>query len=103
MLFLFFLKKQNIINNQTMDRNCVFCGILSKKKQVIWENEQLFAFHSLEKCGSLEHILICPKIHIKDVNSLTLKDVQLLRELKIAGAEVLRALRPTENNFRLIT
>lgn len=80
--------------------NCVFCGILNKKEKVIWENEQLFAFHSLQKCGSLEHILICPKIHIKDVNSLTIKDADLVRDLKVAGAEVLRLLRPNEKNFR---
>ena len=83
-----------------MLQNCIFCGILNKREKVIWENEQIFAFHSIEKGGSLEHILVCPKIHIKDVNYLTIKDEELVRNLKIAGSEVLRILRPNEKNFR---
>ena len=69
--------------------NCKFCRIYEKDKHlVIHETENTFSFHDIKKGSAKEHLLVCPKQHIKHMLVLTKEDIPLLLEMKQAAIEV---------------
>ncbi len=80
-----------------VDPTCIFCKILNEKKETLLkENEELAAFHDIKKGGAVEHVLVVSRKHIRNVNSLTSKDENLVLNMKKLGTEILSELRPNK-------
>ena len=77
-------------------KSCIFCEILEGKREgnIIYQDDKIFAFHDLRKYGAQEHILICPKEHIKDVNSLNKSHIDLLNHMHNKGIQLLNEINP---------
>ena len=74
---------------------CEFCDIINNNKELlIYEDEKIIAFHDIDKASAAEHILVCPKEHIADVGSLTLKDIPLIQKMQEIGEKILEKLKP---------
>lgn len=78
---------------------CEFCDIINNNKELlIYEDEEIFAFHDIDKASAVEHILVCPKAHIPNIDTLSFKDISLVKNLHKIGEEVLHILRPNCTN-----
>lgn len=75
-------------------KNCKFCGFLKDPRKILWENERLFAFYDISKATAVEHILICPKVHIRDVTFLQVEHLPLLREMEKEMQKLLNKYTP---------
>ena len=87
-----------------VDQNCIFCKIINEKKEPLLRiNDELAAFHDIKKGGAVEHVLVISRKHIRNVNSLTRKDENLVLNMKKLGEEILSELRPNKktSDFRL--
>ncbi|MCL4371709.1 HIT family protein [Candidatus Marsarchaeota archaeon] len=66
-----------------MNANCVFCGIVSKRHDILYEGELCFVMPSKYPV-SLGHVLVIPKAHYKDIYKMP---VPVLSEmLKLTNA-----------------
>lgn len=56
--------------------DCVFCEIINKKisSDIIFENENIIAFKDVSPAAPV-HILVVPKIHIKNINEINSQNV----------------------------
>ncbi|KAI8609055.1 HIT-like domain-containing protein, partial [Chytriomyces sp. MP71] len=66
---------------------CIFCGISEnpeEKSRKVYEDENYVAFHDINPSARL-HILIVPRRHIENVMSLSIKDINMIREMKALG------------------
>ena len=66
---------------------CLFCDIMDKVEpgSIVRENELFVAFKTIAPASS-NHLLICPRMHIQNVNTLTgSSDVQMLNKMKEFG------------------
>ena len=80
-----------------MENNCIFCNIIFKEKsKLIQENDEIATFFALSKDSAVEHILVCSKNHIKNVNHLTKDDYQLILNMKKICIDLLKELHPNE-------
>ena len=59
--------------------DCIFCKIVNKEipAQVIYEDEQVLAFNDINAVAPI-HILVIPKKHISDMNSVEEIDLPLI-------------------------
>ena len=74
---------------------CEFCNIIENSKgMLIYEDEKIVAFHDIDKASAVEHVLVCPKSHINSVNTLTVDDIPLIKNIYSIGESVLNKLRP---------
>ena len=77
------------------NKNCRFCLIRDEKPaEVIYRDDLVFAFHDLNNGSAHTHILLCPIVHIPNVNSLNKSHHALLKHLKVKGEEILRKIKP---------
>ena len=67
--------------------DCIFCKIISKEipAKIVFENEDCIAFSDIKPVSPV-HILLIPKVHIK--NLWETNDGNLLGKLLLAGKEV---------------
>ena len=67
--------------------DCIFCKIVKKElpTKIIFENEDFIAFNDI-KPVSPTHILVIPKVHIK--NLWEANDKELLGKLLLAAKEI---------------
>jgi len=84
--------RQEIIQGHKARKNiCIFCEIRDQpgKPKILYEDNICFAFLDRNKKSSKEHILVCPKEHLKSTASLRENDVELLNHLQKAGEKIL--------------
>lgn len=88
-------------SRKKIEGTCVFCEILeTQKEKIIYEDERLFAFYDKKRLRSKEHILVCPKKHIADADSLTVDDIPLVELMHKVALKKLQELQPGEK-YRL--
>ncbi|PWN49336.1 HIT-like protein [Violaceomyces palustris] len=75
-------------DSSTKAPNCIFCNVTPEKFNVVLEDEEFIAFKDRSP-ASLHHLLVIPRIHIDNVNSLTRKDVALLKGMHAFGERAL--------------
>lgn len=74
---------------------CEFCDIITNNKELlIYEDDEIIAFHDIDKASAVEHVLVCPKAHIPNIDSLSFKDIALVKNLHSIGEQLLHKLRP---------
>ena len=85
------------MRSNKVDNTCIFCDILkTQKDKLIYEDDLLFAFYDKKRRSSKEHILVCPKKHIDDADSLTSKDISLVEAMHKVALQILNKLLPDE-------
>lgn len=102
-------KIQTLQNHKKMDRecsveDCEFCEILfSKKNEIIWESDRLFAFKDIDKHSSQEHVLVCSKEHIRNIDFLEKRHLGILYEMKDKAKDIMSVVRyvRSENDLRI--
>ena len=70
------LKKFNAI---TKKKDCIFCYL--PPKRILFENETILIIEDINPIAKI-HLLCIPKSHIKNINSLTINDINLLNMMK---------------------
>ena len=79
-----------------MHSGCEFCKILHKNTEaILFQDNQFFAFHDIDKASAREHVLVCTKEHIETALDVTNPDV--LFEMEKVGKKVLDSLCATKS------
>ncbi len=83
--------------------DCIFCKIAAGQipSEKVYESENVLAFKDISPVTP-EHILIIPKKHISDIESITGDDNTNMAELFIAAREISRERDLAEKGYRLI-
>ncbi|KAJ1960799.1 hypothetical protein GGI12_003608 [Dipsacomyces acuminosporus] len=68
-----------------LPKNCVFCSPLDR---VVFEDEELVAFHDIKPDAAL-HLLVIPRRHYGTVKELTSDDLPMLRRMYALGQRLL--------------
>ena len=74
--------------------DCVFCKVYQDKDRLIDETARTFTIHDRSKGSASEHLLVCPKEHIKHIGLMNREDAELLKEMKGAAERVASKLAP---------
>ena len=98
----FFLTKKVIFDiNPSMD--CLFCKIANKEipSEIISEDEDFIVFNDVNPKAPI-HLLIIPKAHMGSINTLGVKDKEIISGLILKAKEVAEKMGISENGYRLI-
>ncbi|HCL56857.1 MAG TPA: histidine triad nucleotide-binding protein [Spirochaetia bacterium] len=81
---------------------CIFCKIAEKTipSEIVYEDDQILAFKDREPQAKV-HILVIPKIHIEDLNSLSEKNSLLISRLLLKVSEI--AKKSGTSSYRLLS
>ena len=79
-----------------IDKDCIFCGILAAPghREIIYEDDLVFAFDDINKRSAREHILVCPKEHIANDKTLQPNHVELIQHMRKIGNMLLDKIDP---------
>ena len=83
---------------------CIFCKIVAGEipLEKVFENEYVLAFKDINPLAPI-HVLIIPKIHIKDANDITEENIIYVTEIFKAIKEVAKRCGAFEDGYRLIS
>lgn len=83
--------------------NCLFCKIAKKEipKKVVYEDDQVFAFDDIHPLAPV-HVLIIPKNHIENVNSLSEADKNLAGHMILTAGKIAKNLKISEEGYKLL-
>ena len=72
-----------------MSVDCIFCKIIAGEipSDVVYENDDVFAFRDLNPQAST-HILIIPKKHIATIDDITPEDAETVGKLYLAASHI---------------
>ncbi len=82
---------------------CIFCKIAEKSipAKVVFEDDDLVAFHDLNPTGPV-HVLVIPKKHIVGLGDASPEDALLLGKLLIAARRVAEETGIAKSGFRTV-
>lgn len=85
------------------DLNCIFCKIIEKSipSKIIHDDDYVTAFED-SKPQTPIHLLIVPKKHIMDINSITLSDRELIGHLFYVAKLIASQKKLDRNGYRLV-
>jgi histidine triad (HIT) family protein len=83
--------------------DCIFCSIAKHKTPAIieYEDETVIAFRDINPQAPI-HVLIIPKKHIDNIESIKEEDNEILGQMFYAAKQVAQKLDVAENGFRLV-
>jgi len=83
--------------------DCIFCKIAEGKipAKVIWQNDELLAFHDISPQAPT-HALIIPKTHIANLGEATEDTETLLGRMLLAANRVASELGIEKTGYRLV-
>lgn len=83
--------------------DCIFCKIASGQipSEKVYESENVLAFKDISPVTP-EHILIIPKKHISNIESITGEDNNQMAEMFIAAKEISKERDLADQGYRLI-
>ena len=86
-----------------LDTSCVFCKIVEKKipSKIIHDDNFVTAFED-NKPQAPTHILIVPKKHIMDINSITISDRELIGHLFYIAKKISEQNKLDSEGYRLV-
>lgn len=87
-----------------LDNECLFCKIIKGEipAEKVYEDEFVLAFKDISPVAPV-HVLVIPKIHIRNVNELTDKNSEYLLKIFNAIKEVAKICNVIESGYRVIT
>jgi len=83
--------------------DCIFCKIVNKEipAQVIYEDEQVLAFNDINAVAPI-HILVIPKKHISDMNSVEEIDLPLIGHIFKVIKNVVKEKGIDQEGYRIV-
>lgn len=83
--------------------SCIFCKIINKeiKSEFIYENENFVVFKDINPQSPI-HLLIVPKIHIENINSVKEEDLDILKNMFLIAKEIAQQLGVAESGYRIV-
>ncbi len=86
-----------------MDENCIFCKIANKEipSNIVYEDEYVCAFKDLNPVAPV-HILVIPKIHIQDLESVTDENAVYLTHIQQAFSKISKIVGVDKTGYRVI-
>lgn len=85
------------------NRECIFCKIVegTLPSQKVLENERVFAFRDISPQAPV-HILIVPKKHVSDVQSVAEGEGAVFQDLFEAAQALVKKLGLSDSGFRTV-
>lgn len=86
-----------------LDENCIFCKIINKEipSNIVYEDEYVCAFKDLNPLTPV-HVLVIPKIHIKDLESINEDNIIYISKVQEAFKKVAKIMNVNETGYRVI-
>lgn len=83
--------------------DCIFCKIVERKipAGIVYEDDRVLAFNDIKPVAPV-HVIIIPKEHIADVNSLNPGNAGVVADIHLAAAKIAAKLGIADKGFRLI-
>lgn len=84
--------------------SCIFCKIASKEipSQMVFENENVFAFKDLDPQAPV-HILVIPKKHISSINEINSDNSYMVAEVFQAINKIVENEGIKDSGYRVIS
>ena len=84
--------------------DCLFCKIANKEidSKIVYENDYVMAFHDINPIAPV-HVLVIPKIHIKDLNEVSEENMTYIKEVMLAIKEVAKITGVYESGYRVVS
>lgn len=84
--------------------NCIFCGIIKGEipSDTVYETETIKVFKDIKPVAPV-HLIVVPKIHIEDLNSLNETNADVVTECMIAAKKVAEISGISESGYRVIS
>lgn len=84
--------------------DCLFCKIIKGEinSKIVYENDYVVAFNDINPIAPI-HVLIVPKIHIQDLNSIDTNNLKYVEEIMLAIKEVARITGVVESGYRVVS
>lgn len=83
---------------------CLFCKIVKGEvnSKTVYENDYVLAFNDINPIAPI-HVLIVPKIHIQDLNSIDTNNLKYVEEIMLAIKEVAKITGVVESGYRVVS
>ena len=83
--------------------DCLFCKIVKGEvpSEKVYEDEYVLAFKDIHPVAPV-HILVIPKVHIKDYNELSVKNIEHIDKVQLAIKEVAKVCGVDKEGYRVI-
>ena len=83
--------------------NCIFCKIINKEipATIIYEDEWVLAFNDLHPQAPV-HVLIIPKIHLKDITDLNEENGDYIKAIHFAANKIAQQSGIAKKGYRLL-
>lgn len=84
--------------------DCLFCKIVNKEidSKIVYENDFVIAFNDINPVAPV-HVLIIPKIHVKDLNEVGNENEKYIIECMKAIKEVAKITKIDKDGYRVIS
>lgn len=85
------------------DRDCLFCQIVAgtAPSSEVLANDQVYAFRDIHP-GAPVHVLVVPRVHVRDASSVTSEHGPLLAALLEGAQQAAEAEGVAESGYRLV-
>ncbi len=86
-----------------MSDGCLFCRIIEKKisSRIVYEDQHVLAFEDVNPQAPV-HILVVPKKHLPDIQSMTESDRELVGHLFLAATKIAAQKKLVEKGYRTV-
>lgn len=84
--------------------DCLFCKIVNKEidSKIVYENDFVIAFNDINPVAPI-HVLVIPKLHIKDLNEVGNENEKYIIECMKAIKEVAKITKIDKEGYRVIS
>ncbi|MCK5759205.1 MAG: histidine triad nucleotide-binding protein [Clostridiales bacterium] len=84
--------------------DCIFCKIIDGEipSDTVYETEKIKVFKDINPVAPI-HLIIVPKIHIEDLNSLDETNASVVTDCILAAKKVAEISGISENGYRVIS
>jgi len=86
-----------------MSDTCIFCKIIEKKipSRIVYEDQHVFAFEDVNPQAPV-HVLVVPKKHLPDIQSMAETDRELVGHLFLAAKKIATDKGLVEKGYRTV-
>ena len=83
---------------------CIFCKIVKGEipSKKVYENEYVLAFEDITPKAKV-HILVIPKIHIKDMNDINDNNIDYITNIMNSIKDIARITNIADTGYRIIS
>ena len=83
---------------------CIFCKIIKKQIpcDIVYEDDKVIGFKDISPEAPV-HVVIIPKQHIADLNSLKQDEAEIIGHIFIVAKEIAKTLGVAENGYRIVS